>query len=565
MDYKLELAKQLDINIDVLSVADILNSLEVPSNSDLGDFAFPCFKLAKAYKKAPPVIAQELKESLSDIPFIEKVEATGPYLNFFVKKSDYVQKIVSEVLEKGEDFGSSSLGEGKLILIDYSSPNICKPFHVGHLRSTLIGSALIKIHKKLGYDTFGINYLGDWGTQFGKLIVAYKKWGNKEDVERDEIVELTRLYVKFHDEADKDESLNDEARAWLLKMQNNDKEAIELWQWFKDISIKEYDRIYDRLGVTFDNSDGESFYNDKMTPIVDELREKDLLVESNGAQIVDLDEFNLPPCLILRSDGGTLYPTRDLAAAKYRKEHYNFYKALYLTGADQKLHFAQWFRVIELMGYDWYKDLEHVAFGMVSLEQGKLSTRKGHVVLMEDLLDEAVKKTYAIINEKNPNLPNKEQTAEDVGIGAVIFNDLFNGRVKDVVFSWDRMLNFDGETGPYVQYTHARACSVLNKGNYDENAKVNYDLLSDPESLELAKLFDGFNDRLVLASEKSEPYIVTRHVVEIAKAFNKFYHENIILVEDTELKNARLAIVKATKDTLKMGLELLGINAPTSM
>ncbi len=565
MDFKVEIAKEICKVINEDNIDNVLSMMETPPNSDLGDFAYPCFKLAKEFRKAPPMIATDLKDKFDDSEYISEVKATGPYLNFFVNNELYAKNVLSEVLEKGNDFATAKSGEGKMVVLDYSSPNIAKTFHVGHIRSTVIGNALKNIYDKLGYDTFGINYLGDWGTQFGKLIVAYKKWGDKERTEKDDVVELTRIYVKFHEEAEKDDSLNDEARAWFVKMQNGDEEALSLWKWFKEISLREFNRIYEKLGVTFDSFDGESFFNDKMMPVVDEIREKGLLKESQGAQIVDLDEFSLPPCLILRSDGGTLYPTRDISAAIYRKKTYDFYKTIYVTAVDQKVHFEQWFKVIELMGYDWHKQLTHVQFGLVSLETGKLSTRKGNVISMEQLLDESIEKTKSIIEEKNPNLENKEQVAKDVGIGAIIFNDLYNSRIKDVVFSWDRMLNFEGETGPYVQYTHARACSVLAKAKYTKTSDVDFSVLTDASTLALLKLFDTFEDKLEAVIKKDEPYILTRHLVDISKAFNKFYHNNTIITDDETTTKARLAVVESTRSVLAMGLSLLGINAPEKM
>ncbi len=565
MNFKLEIAKEICKVINEEDVNQCFDLMETPPNTEMGDYAYPCFKLAKEFKKAPPMIATELAEKFKDSKFISKVVPVGPYLNFFVNNELYTKGVITEVLEKGKDFGSSNSGEGKMIVLDYSSPNIAKTFHVGHIRSTGIGNALKNIYDKLGYETFGINYLGDWGTQFGKLIVAYKKWGDKEKTEQDDIKELTRIYVKFHDEAEKDDSLNDEARSWLVKMQDGDEEALSLWKWFKEISLREFQRIYDRLEVTFDSYDGESFFNDKMMPVVEEINKKGLLKESQGAKIVDLEEFNLPPCLILRSDGGTLYPTRDIAAAIYRKKTYDFHKAIYVTAVDQKLHFEQWFKVIQLMGYEWHESLTHVPFGLVSLESGKLSTRKGNVISMEELLDEAVQKTLSIIDEKNPNLENKQKVAKDVGIGAIIFNDLYNSRIKDVVFSWERILNFDGETGPYVQYTHARACSVLAKANYAKATDVDYSLITDASTLALVKLFDTFNDKLENVIKKDEPYLLTRHLVDIAKAFNKFYHNNTIITDDEATTKARLAVVESTRSVLEIGLNLLGINAPEKM
>lgn len=565
MDFKEQVALLISNVID-LDKEEILNIIEIPS-SDMGDFAFPCFKIAKTMRKAPNIIASEVAEKIEKKDFISNIQVVNAYINFYVNKATYVEKVLNNVLNEKENFGNSQMGKDKTIVIDYSSPNIAKPFHIGHLRSTVIGNSLYKIYKKLGYNVVGINHLGDWGTQFGKLIVAYKKWGNKELVEKDDIKELSKIYVKFHEESEKDPSLEDEARLWLVKMQEGDKEALELWKWFCDISMKEFERVYKMLNISFDSYAGESFYNDKMKAVVDELFEKDILVESEGAKIVDLEPFNMPPCLILRSDGGTLYPTRDIAAAFYRKNEYNFEKCLYITALDQNLHFAQWFKVIELMGYNWAKDLVHIPFGLVSLNDGKLSTRKGHVVLMEDILNHAIEKTKNIIEEKNPNLENKDQVAKDVGIGAVIFNDLFNSRVKNVVFDLERMLNFQGETGPYVQYTHARACSILEKENFNEDLlkNIDYSLISDEYSFELVKLLSKYPDKIVDASNKYEPFIITRHLVNICQAFNKFYDENNIKNSEQPLKNARLAIVYATKMVVSNGLYLLGINAPEKM
>lgn len=566
MDFAMEIASLIAKAAD-MEPESIREAIEVPANKEMGDYAFPCFKLAKTMRKAPQIIAQELKDKLEKPDFIADIQVVGAYINFFADKTSFVREVMGKVLDKDEDYIKSNMGEGKTIVIDYSSPNIAKPFHVGHLRSTVIGNALYNIYKALGYNCVGVNHLGDWGTQFGKLIVAYKKWGDKETVEREDIKELSRIYVKFHEEAEKDPSLNDEARHWLVKMQEGDSEALELWKWFVDISMKEFNRIYDRLHISFDSYAGESFYNDKMQAVVDELKEKNLLKESEGAQIVDLEEYNMPPCLILRSDGGTLYPTRDIAAALYRKKTYNFYRDIYVTALDQNLHFAQWFKVLELMGYDWAKDeLVHVPFGLVSLGDGKLSTRKGHVVLMEDILNAAVEKTSGIIEEKNPDLPNKDEISEQVGIGAVIFNDLYNSRIKNVVFDLERMLSFEGETGPYVQYTHARACSILRKAGVEKPEKdIDCSLISDEASVNICKVLSDLPSKLVDAADKYEPYILTRHIVEICKAFNKFYNENNIMGSEGELKKARLAVVYAVKSAIAQSLALLGIAAPEQM
>ena len=567
MDFKIEIAK-LIADASEIDVNEIASAIEIPPNSEMGDYAYPCFKLAKVFRKAPPMIANELIEKIEKKDFIKEIKVVGAYINFFTEKSVYVKEVLTRVFDEKKSYGSSTEGNGKTIVIDYSSPNIAKPFHVGHLRSTVIGNAIYKIYECLGYNCEGVNHLGDWGTQFGKLIVAYKKWGSKEAVEKDGIQELMKIYVKFHDEAKKEPALEDEARLWFVKMQDGDEEALTLWKWFYDISIKEFDRVYDMLGVKFDAYTGESFYNDKMDAVVQELKDKNLLKESEGAMIVDLEDEKMPPCLIIRKDGGTLYATRDITAALYRKKKYNFEKCIYLTALDQNLHFAQWFKVIEKMGYEWSKDLVHVPFGLVSLETGKLSTRQGNVVLMEDLLNQAISETTKIIEEKNPNLPNKEEVAKQVGIGAVIFNDLYNNRIKDVVFSWSRMLNFDGETGPYVQYTHARACSLLKKvcdsvENIDTN--IDFSLLNDEASVEVCKLIEMYPAKIKDAANKFEPSIVTRHLVDIAQSFNKFYHDNPIMNSDDDVKKARIALVYAVKTILASGLKLLGINAPEQM
>lgn len=566
MDFAYEIAALISKAAEI-SVEDAREAVEVPANEDMGDYAFPCFRLAKVMRKAPPLIAKELAEKLEKPDFISDICVVGAYINFFTDKSTLVKEVLLKVLEKDGDYLKTDIGSGRTVVFDYSSPNIAKPFHVGHLRSTVIGNALYSIYKALGYNCIGVNHLGDWGTQFGKLIVAYKRWGDKETVEREDVKELSRIYVKFHEEAEKDPSLEDEARSWLVKMQEGDSEALELWKWFVEISMKEFDRIYDRLHITFDSYAGESFYNDKMQAVVDELNEKGLLTESEGARIVDLEKYNMPPCLILRRDGGTLYPTRDIAAAFYRKKTYDFYRDVYVTALDQNLHFAQWFKVIELMGYDWAKDsLVHVPFGLVSLGDGKLSTRKGHVVLMEDILNAAVDKTKAIIEDKNPDLEDKDEVSEQVGIGAVIFNDLYNSRIKNVVFDLERMLSFEGETGPYVQYSHARACSILRRAGADKpEGDIDYSLISDDASVSVCKAIGDTEAKLRDAAEKYEPYILTRHIVDICKAFNKFYNENNIMASEGELKKARLAVVYAVKTVVAQCLALLGIAAPERM
>jgi len=542
--------------------------LESPPNPGMGDYAFPCFRLAKLLRKPPAVIAADIAGRIPRGGFIESAGSAGAYVNVFADKALLARSVLSECLEKGMDYGRSDIGRGKNIVIDYSSPNIAKLFHVGHLCTTVIGGALYKILEFIGYNCIGINHLGDWGTQFGKMMTAYVHWGDRDEVEAKDVVELNRLYVRFHKEAAEDPSLEDEARAWFLKMQNGDEEALALWRWFCEISMRELRRIYKRLNVEFDSYDGESFFNDKMDAVVEELRQKGLLVISDGASIVDLSDYNMPPCLILRSDGGTLYPTRDLAAAIYRKKTYDFHKYMIVTAMDQKLHFAQFFKVLELMGYDWAKDCMHIPYGLVMLQGGvKFSTRNDNAILMEDLLDEAARKTLELINEKNPELPGKELVAEQVGIGAIIFNDLYNTRINNVVFSWEHMLNFDGETGPYVQYTHARAQSVLTRAGVTAitAAGLDFGALTDEASVQVIKVLQAFPDKLIEAAGKYEPFVLTRHVVAQAQAFNKFYHENSILSAPENVKNARLAVTLCTRNALKSGLTLLGIATPEQM
>ena len=452
MDYKVLISEKIAEIVD-LDANTIVDKIEIPPKSDMGDFAFPCFILSKVMKKAPNLIAVDLAEKINK-DNLEKVEALGPYLNFFLDKSAFGKQVLEGVLQAGENYGNSNIGEGGNVVIDFSSPNIAKPFHVGHLFSTAIGNALYRMYNSQGYNSVGINHLGDWGTQFGKLISAYKRGVDEEALEKDAIKELLRIYVKFHDEADIDPSLEDEGRAYFKKLEDGDEEAVALWKKFRESSLKEFQKVYDRLGVKFDSYNGEAFYNDKMDVVVQELKEKNLLTESNGAQVVNLDEYNMPPCIILKSDWATIYATRDLAAALYRKKKYNFVKSLYVVGGPQALHFKQVFKTLELAGNEWAKDCTHVSFGLVKFADRKLSTRKGEVIFLDDLLKESVNKTLEIINEKNPNLENKEEVAEKVGIGAMVFTYLKNSRDKDIVFDWNDMLSFEGETGPYVQYTY---------------------------------------------------------------------------------------------------------------
>ena len=539
--------------------------IEVPADSEMGDFAFPCFRLAKTLKKAPPAIAQQISEKLQVPDFVAQTQVVGAYINFFIAKQQFIENTLAEVADKGDRFGSSDIGQGRTVCIDYSSINIAKPFHIGHLLTTVIGSSLYKIYRFLGYRPIGINHLGDWGTQFGKLITAYKLWGSREQIEQHAISAMLELYVKFHDEAEKDESLNEQGRAWFKKIEDGDPEALEIFNWFKELTLKEVKVIYDMLGVTFDSYAGESFYNDKMQPVIDELKAKGLLEKSDGAYVVQLGD-DLPPCIILKTDGATLYSTRDLAAAFYRKKTYDFYKCLYVVAYQQDLHFKQWFKVVELMGYDWAKDLEHVAFGMVSLEDGTLSTRRGKVVLLQDVLNQAVEKTRAIIEEKSPNLEDKDAVAKVVGVGAVVFDALSSARIKDTTFSFERVLNFDGETGPYVQYTHARCMSLLRRADFDYvKSEKDYSALGNKEAFALAKLLHTFPETVERACEKNEPYLITKHITETAKAMNRFYYEHRIITDERAASAARLELAQCAGTVIKTGLGLIGVGAPERM
>lgn len=563
MDYKKIVATRLKENID-LDLDKIESLIEIPPKSDMGDFAFPCFQLAKVMKKAPNMIAKDIADVIKKDGF-EKVESLGPYINFFMDKVKFSESIVNEILSEKDSYGSSKIGDGKRYLVEYSSPNIAKPFHVGHLFTTAIGNALYKMLKFEGYDTVRINHLGDWGTQFGKLISAYKRWGNEEAIEKSPITELLRIYVKFHDEAEKNPSLEDEGRMYFKKLEEGDNEAVELWKRFKDLSLKEFNNIYSILGVDFDSWAGESFYNDKMDIVVKELEEKNVLTDSNGAKVVMLDEYNMPPCIVVKSDGASIYATRDLAAAMYRKKHYNFDKCIYVVGKDQILHFKQVFKTLELAGHTWAKDCVHIPFGLVKFADRKLSTRKGNVVLLEELLKEAVAKTLETINVKNPELKEKEMVAKKIGIGAVLFTYLKNSREKDIVFDWDEMLSFEGETGPYVQYSYARAKSILRKAE-GINGDADFSKLTSKEEFELTKVLEGFNKAILLAIDRLEPSVVTRYTIEVAKAFNKFYNAHSVLnLEDTGLKVARLKLIEATAQVIKNSLNLIGINVVEEM
>lgn len=571
INFKEQIAKLLAAHIEGLTLEEIEDTIEIPGDGKMGDYAFPCFKLAKLLRKAPPMIAQEIAEKLKDNELFAKVENVNAYVNLFLSRKAFMQNLMEAVVEEKDDFGKSDVGQNRKVIVEFSSPNIAKPFHIGHIRSTVIGNAIYKLYDFLGYDTVRINHLGDYGTQFGKMIVAYRKWGNEADVVNEPIKTLLGYYVKFHEEAEKDPSLEDEARSVFTKLENGAEEETKLWKWFRDESLKEFSRVYNMLGIEFDSYAGESFYSDKMGRIVDMMKEKNLLKESEGAQIVDLEEYNMSPALIMKKDGSTLYITRDIAAAVYRKEHYDFYKNLYIVASQQNLHFQQWFKIVEMMGNDWAKDCVHIPFGLVSLEEGTMSTRHGRVVFLEDVLKRAVEQTKEIIKEKNVNTDSIEETAKQVGIGAVIFQELSNNRIKDYVFSWDKVLNFEGETGPYVQYTHARAASVLRNAKEAapsalENVKsINMNYVTSDSAYELAKLIYRFPQVVIDAAEKYEPSVVTRHIVDIAQNFNKFYHDEHILVANEEEKQAKLILTYAAKQTIKNGLQLLGMQAPERM
>lgn len=563
MNNKEIVAKALhDVLNEELTMDQIEQLLENPKSVDHGDVAFPGFSLAKIYRKAPQQIAAELAEKIDGTNF-EKIEVVGPYLNFFMNKEAVSQAVIGAVVKEKNNYGNSTFGNNGNVPIDMSSPNIAKPISMGHLRSTVIGNSIAFILEKIGYQPIRINHLGDWGTQFGKLIVAYKKWGSEEAVRQQPINELLRLYVQFHEEAEEKPELEDEARAWFKKLEEGDQEANELWKWFRSESLKEFDKIYSMLEVEFDSYNGEAFYNDKMDEIVTLLEEKHLLTENQGAEIVDLTEYNLNPALIRKSDGATLYITRDLAAALYRKRTYDFAKSLYVVGNEQSNHFKQLKAVLKELGFEWSDDMEHIPFGLITQGGKKLSTRKGKIVLLEEVLNEAVTLAGNQINEKNPDLANREEVAKQVGVGAVIFHDLKNDRLNNFDFVLDEVVRFEGETGPYVQYTHARAMSILRKANFTPDATQRY-ALNDKDSWEVVKLLQKFPETVMQAAEKYEPSVIAKHSIHLAQAFNKYYAHVRILDEDAQ-KEARLALVYAVATVLKEDLRLLGLHAPEEM
>ena len=538
--------------------------LSVPPDPKMGDYAYPCFRLAKPLRLSPVQIAQKLAESWPHAD-VARAEALNGYLNFFLNRGNFAAETLGAVLAAGERYGSGTEGTGKTVCLDYSSINIAKRFHIGHLSTTMIGHSLKRIYDFLGYRTVGINHLGDWGTQFGKMICAYKLWGTKEQVEAGGVDALEALYVRFHKEAEQDPTLEDQGRAWFKKIEEGDAEALEIFNWFKELTLKDAAKTYDLLGVSFDSYAGESFYIDKMEPVIAELREKGLLTQSEGAWVVDLTEDGMPPCLVIKKDGATIYATRDITAAIYRQNTYHFDKCLYVVAYQQDLHFRQVFRVLEKMGYPWAKDCVHVSFGMISFEGQALSTRKGNTVHLDDLLREAVDKARAIIDEKSPNLENKDEVARQVGIGAVVYADLSNNRIKDIDFSWERALNFDGETGPYVQYTHARCCSLMRKAAEVPLPAADYATLDDDESQSLLRLIGRFPDVIREAADKYEPSMITRAVTDIAQAYNKFYYEHRILDGGDAAAAARVALTDATRAVIRTGLWLIGLEAPERM
>lgn len=567
LDFKEKISEEIS-KITKIDKNELYEYIEMPSDNKMGDYAFPCFRLAKTMKKSPQIIANELKDGISLGNEFEKVEVINGYINFFVNNKKLVENVLEEVEEKRENYGSSEIGEGKNIVIDYSSPNIAKPFHIGHLRTTILGNSLYKMYKFLNYNCVGINHLGDWGTQFAKLIEGYKRWGTEYDIESNPIEELTKIYIRINDLCKEDESVLEQCRDNFKKLEDGDEYCVKIWQKFRELSLKEFQRIYDLLDIQFDSWNGEAFYTDKLQEVKDILEKNNKLVESEGARVVDLSKEDMPPCIIEKSNGSTTYATRDLAAILYRARTYNFDKALYVTSYEQILHFKQVFETAKYLDLDekYTNGLVHVPYGMVMLKTGKMSTRDGNVVKIEDLLKEAIAKVKIIIENKNPELENKEDIATKVGIGAVIFNDLYNSRIKDEIFDWDIMLNFNGETGPYMQYIYVRTKSVLEKAGYIPKLKdVNLDKLLDEDSVKVIKLLYQFNDKIMQAIEKYEPYIVARYLIEVAKTYSSFYNNNKIICDDKEVQDARIYLTYATGIVLKTGAALLGIKMPDKM
>ena len=568
-DFKKEISKIIAKNVKI-SEDELYQFIEIPKDTTMGDYAFPCFKLAKQMHKAPQIIATELKEKLDldDSDIIEKIEVAGGYLNFYLNKDSIVKEVIEEFSKKGDKFGSSKIGDNKKVVIDYSSPNIAKPFHIGHLRSTVIGASLYKIYEFLGYKCIGVNHLGDWGTQFGKLIEGYKRWGDEYDIDSNPIEELTKIYIRITNACKEDESILEDCRNNFKKLEDGDPYCKNLWEKFRAVSLKEFNRIYDLLGVKFDSFNGEAFYTDKMSEVIEMLDKSGKLVESQGAKIIDLEDKGMAPCMIVKSNGSTTYDTRDLAAILYRARTYDYDKILYVVAYEQNLHFKQIFEVAQLLDMDdkYKKNLEHVPFGMVRLKTGKMSTREGNVVKLEEILNESIARAKSIIEEKNPNLENKNDVAKKVGLGAVIFNDLSNNRIKDEIFDWDLMLNFNGETGPYVQYIYVRTKGILEKAGYiPKYEELNLKNITDESSMNVIKLLYQFGDIVKMAADKNEPSIISRYLIDLAQSFSSFYTENHIIGEQKDIQDARLYLTNMVGTVLKQVLNLLGIEVPNKM
>jgi len=559
-----EIIKVISKQVD-LPDEEIRELVEIPPEEKLGDYAFPCFVLSKKLKKAPNQVAGELTLQLKTTELIQEIYSMGPYVNFKVNKTKLAEFVLTQIFEQEAHYGSDDIGKGKTIVIDFSSPNIAKPFGIGHLRTTVVGNALYHIYRKLGFSVVRINHLGDWGTQFGKVILAYRMWGEEEEFLKDPISTLYDLYVRFHREAEKDVKLEDEARVWFKRLEDGDKEAAELWKKFRESSIQEFKRVYQMLGIEFDSYPGESYYNRFMDQTIEQIKAKGLAEISQDALIVNLDRFDLPPCLLKKKDEATLYATRDIAAAIYRYNTYHFYRSLYVVGSAQKLHFQQVFTVLELMGYKWSKDCVHVDFGWIKFKQEMMSTRKGNVIFLEDVLNKSIQLARKIIEEKNPDLENKEEVAKDVGIGAVVFADLSTRRNKDIDFDWDQVLSFDGETAPYVQYTHARLCSLLRKYDKPVHKEIDYKVFSTDEESNLIKLLEDFPRRIKLAAKSYEPAFICSFLIDLCSTFNRFYQKQRIITEDERSTQARMLLVKAIQFAVKSGLSVLGIKAPDRM
>jgi len=568
INFKQEIAKAI-AKVTNLDAKELENYIEIPPNSDLGDYAFPCFKLAKDLRKAPPMIANDIKENIEIDKFIiEKIDVVGGYLNIFINKEALVKTVLEEVAKQNEKYGSSNIGEGKNVVIDYSAPNIAKPFHIGHLRSTVIGGALYKIYNFLGYNSVGINYLGDWGLQFGKVIAGISLWKDEYDFENDEMASILKTYIRFNQEEKEKPELTEMARACFKKLEDGDEETVKAWEHIRKISLENYEKTYKLLNSKFDSYNGEAYYNDKMDPVVDELKEKGLLKESQGAQVVDLEEYNMPPCIIITSAGTTIYATRDLASLKDRINKYNFDKAIYVVGNEQQLHFKQVFKVLELMGYEEYaKNCVHVPFGLVVDKDGeKIGSRKGNSVFLEDILNEAIDKVKDIMNEKNPDIEGKDEIARKVGVGAIIFNDLSNSRIKDEIFDWDMLLNFQGETGPYIQYIYVRTRSLLDRAGYTPKIEeIDFTKLSEKEAIDTLKQIYIFNEVIQNAADKNEPSILARYLIDLSQNFSTFYNEHKIITDDKKVQDARLFLTYAVGKVLKTGVELLGMEMPERM